>query len=111
MRTGAAIVRTNIAHTIIALSIATASGLITWYGMQESPSSVVKAISTSVVALLAFLGFWKIPDYLFATRMDRFRMSVYRKKLMEFGLDADEAQFEIDWHGRCALLRKQGDTE
>lgn len=101
----AAVTRTKIAHFAIAIAIAAISGWVTWYGMQESPSAFVKNMSASVVGLVAFLGFWKIPDYLLSARMDQFRLSMYRKKLIESGLEADEALFEIDWHARRTQLR------
>lgn len=106
-----AIQRTNIVHIAIALSVGIISSLITWYGIQEASSPVARAIGITLAGVVVFLCFWKIPEFLFSAWMDHFRMRVYRRKLSEFGLDTDEALFEIDWHAKCVILRKQGSVK
>lgn len=100
---------TNVTHVAMALIIATVGGVVTWYSMQQTPSPLVKAVSTAVIAGLAFISFWKIPDLLFSAPLNRLRVFIYEKKLGQYGLDADQGLFEVDWRIKRASLKHQLD--
>lgn len=96
---------TNAAHFIISACIATIGALIAWYGIQESPNIMVKGIGTALIWVIAFIGFWKVPDNLLGGWMNRLREKCYQKKLIEFGYDGVEFLFEVDWKNGIALVR------
>jgi hypothetical protein len=104
-----AVSRTNAAHLLVALFVAGVSVFATWLGMHNSLDHRVQSVSATIVGILAFLGFWKVPDYLFGGWMTSLRNAAYQKKLKEFGLEKDAQLFAIDWKSRRASLRPNKD--
>ena len=98
------------AHILIAVGVATIGGVIAWFGIQDSSSLLIKSVSTIVAWSFAFLGFWKIPDYVLGGYMHKLRDKVYREKLAELGLDRDIDLFEADWENRRAFIRSDLDV-
>lgn len=95
----------NAVHMLIAAAVATVGGLIAWFGIQDSQNLTIKNISSFVVWVFAFFGFWKIPDYVLGDYMLKQRNKYYNNKLSEFGLDVDANLFDVDWENRRVLIR------
>jgi len=100
-----AISRTNAAHFLISACVASVGALVAWLGIPESPNPIVKAVGSVVIWVVAFVSFWKVPDYLLGSWMKRFREKTYRKKLAELGDEGDVSLFDIDWENGLAVVK------
>lgn len=92
-------------HVVIAMLIATLGGVIAWYGLQDSQNTIIKTAVSTVIWLFAFLGFWKIPDYIFGNYFDDLREKFYKNKLTKLGLSHDVLLYEVDWDGGRVAIR------
>ncbi|HUW27634.1 MAG TPA: hypothetical protein VMV97_03395 [Sulfuriferula sp.] len=94
-------------HMMISVAVATLGGVITWFGIQDSQNLTIKSSGAAFAWLVAFLGFWKIPDYVLGGSMRKLRYKTYRKKMAELGLESDADLYELDWENRTALIRAE----
>lgn len=98
-------------HGLIALVIATIGGVVAWFGIQDSQNVLIKSGGAAVAWLFAFIGFWKVPDYVLGGPMRKLRDKFYRKKLGEFALEGDADLYEVDWENRSAHVRIKTDLK
>lgn len=101
----------NTAHIFIAAAVATVGGLIAWFGIENSQKLVIQILGALAVWCLAFLGFWKIPDYVLGGYMRKLRDYFYSTRLMEYGLDDDADLFDVDWENRCVKIKTKNDQQ
>jgi len=87
-------------HILVSAFIATVGLVIAWYGLLDSQKLAIKSTSATLVWILTFFGFWKIPDFAFGGWMHKLRDQYYRYKLAELGLDSDADLYEVDWSNR-----------
>lgn len=93
----------------IGLTIATISGLITWFELLSSQLLWIKATAVAVIALVAILTFWKVPEYVLSDSIHNLRNKKYKENLEDLNLHTDAELFSIDWNSHRALLKEDKD--
>lgn len=91
-------------HFAAGTTIGVISAGIAWYGVDTAGNIYLKGGSACGVGLLAFLGFWRVPEYLMASSMEKLRLWAYRRELRKLGLENEKDLLNVDWQAQCTRI-------